>query len=284
MTPRLCCILATTLIGMGAAAARADWAQDARAAQQQIPAEYRNVGVDEHLNAQLPLDLRFYSEKAQKVTLGEVFHHDRPVVLQLGYLQCPMLCDQVSRGLVESAKKIDLNIGQDFDFLFVSIDPTDSPDLAQIKLNNYAAAYGKPGSASGFHFLVGAQDDIQQLAAAVGFRYQPAHNGQFAHPAVAMVITPDGKIARYLYGINFPPQTLRLSLVEASHGKIGSSVDQILLICLCYDPATGKYSMAAVNLMKIGGILTLILLGGAIFWMVKRGSHAQPVNGETEIN
>lgn len=156
MTPRLCCILATTLIGMGAAAARADWAQDARAAQQQIPAEYRNVGVDEHLNAQLPLDLRFYSEKAQKVTLGEVFHHDRPVVLQLGYLQCPMLCDQVSRGLVESAKKIDLNIGQDFDFLFVSIDPTDSPDLAQIKLNNYAAAYGKPGSASGFHFLVRA--------------------------------------------------------------------------------------------------------------------------------
>jgi protein SCO1 len=284
MKPGLCLFVAGLLIGMGASAVRADWAADALAAQQKIPAAYRNVGVDEHLNAQLPLDLRFYDEKAQKVTLGDMFHHDRPVILQLGYLQCPMLCDQVSRGLVESAKKIDLNIGQDFDFLFVSIDPTDSPDLAQIKLNNYAAAYGKPGSASGFHFLVGKQDQIEQLAAAVGFRYQPAHNGQFAHPAVAMVITPDGKIARYLYGLNFPPETLRLSLVEASHGKIGSSIDQVLLICLSFDPATGKYSMAAINLMKIGGIVTLMVLGGAIFWMVRHGSHARPIDEEAETN
>jgi protein SCO1/2 len=272
------------LIAVGTSIARANWAQDATNAQQQVPAAYRNVGIDEHLNAQLPLDLRFYNENAQKVTLGDMFHHGRPVVLQLGYLQCPMLCDQVSRGLVESAKKIDLDIGKDFDFLFVSIDPTDSPDLAKIKLNSYAAAYGKPGSASGFHFLVGTESQIKQLAAAVGFRYQPAHNGQFAHPAVAMVITPDGKIARYLYGINFPSQTLRLSLVEASHGKIGSSIDQILLICLCFDPATGKYSWAATNLMKIGGILTLVVLGGSIFLMVKHNSHGDGAEENTGTN
>lgn len=275
--------LAAMLMAIGTPAARANWADDATAGTQ-LPAAYRNVGVDEHLNSQLPLDLQFINEKAQFVRLGDLFHHDRPVLLQLGYLQCPMLCDQVSRGLVDSSKEIGLDIGKDFDFVFVSIDPTDSADLAQIKLNNYVKEYGKPGSASGFHFLVGTQKEIEQLAAAVGFRYQPAPNGQFAHPAVAMVITPDGKISRYLYGITFPEQTLRLSLVEASQGKIGTSVDQILLICLHWDPTTGKYSMTAMNLMRIGGILTMMVLGGAVFWMVKRGSQASRLDEKTETN
>jgi protein SCO1 len=276
-------LILAAVITAGAGMARANWAPDDSAGTQ-LPAAYRNVGVDEHLNAALPLDLQFFDEHAQHVTLGQFFHPDRPVLLQLGYLQCPMLCDQVSRGLVDSAKNVGLDIGKDFDFVFVSIDPTDSPDIAQLKKDSYVKEYGKPDSAGGFHFLVGRQAQIEQLAAAVGFRYQPAPNGQFAHPAVAMVITPDGKISRYLYGLTFPQQTLRLSLVEASQGKIGTSIDQILLICLHWDPTTGKYSWAAMTLMRIGGIVTLIVLGGAVFWMVKRGSHASRLDGKTGTN
>ncbi|MGD0462439.1 MAG: SCO family protein [Tepidisphaeraceae bacterium] len=265
--------LAAMLIAIGARAARASWAPDAGAGSQ-LPAAYRNVGVDEHLNAQLPLDLQFFDDKAQHVRLGELLHPNRPVLLQLGYLECPMLCDTVSRALVDSSKKIGLDIGKDFDFVFVSIDPTDSADLAGLKKDSYVMEYDKPGSASGFHVLVGRQPEIEQIARVVGFRYQPARNGQFAHPAVAMVITPDGRISRYLYGVTFPEQTLRLSLVEASQGKIGTSLDQILLICLHWDPDQGKYSWAAMNLMRMGGILTMIALGGAIFWMVRHGSNA----------
>jgi protein SCO1/2 len=246
------------------------------AAGAQLPPAYRNVGVDEHLNLQLPLDVTFYDENAQFVTLGQLLRPDRPILLQLGYLECPMLCDTISRSLVDSAKKIDLDIGKDFDFVFVSIDPTDSPDLAKLKKNSYVTEYDKPGSAGGFHILVGKPKEIEAIAAAVGFRYQPADNGQFAHPAVAMILTPDGRISRYLYGVTFPEQTLRLSLVEASQGKIGTTADRILLICLHWDPTAGKYSWAAMNLMRMGGVLTMLALGSAVFWMVWRGSHPKP--------
>ncbi|MGD0138595.1 MAG: SCO family protein [Tepidisphaeraceae bacterium] len=246
------------------------------AAGTQLPAAYRNVGVDEHLNLQLPLDVQFYDENAQFVTLAQLLRPNRPILMQLGYLECPMLCDTISRSLVDSAKKIDLDIGKDFDFVFVSIDPTDSPDLAKLKKNSYVMEYDKPGSAGGFHVLVGKPKEIEEIATAVGFRYQPANNGQFAHPAVAMIITPDGRISRYLYGVSFPPQTLRLSLVEASRGKIGTTVDQILLICLHWDPTAGKYSWAAMNLMRMAGVLTMLVLGSAISWMVWRGWHPKP--------
>jgi protein SCO1/2 len=272
-------ILAGLLISISAGVSRAAWAPDSSAgAKAQLPLAYRNVGIDEHLNSELPLDLRFIDEKAQYVTLGQLFHPNRPVLLQLGYLECPMLCDTISRGLVDSSKKIGLQIGKDFDFVFVSIDPTDSADLARLKKDSYVTEYDRPGSEGGFHVLVGRQPEIDKIAKAVGYRYQPAENGQFAHAAVAMVITPDGKISRYLYGVTFPSQVLRLSLVEASHGKIGTSLDQILLICLHWDPNDGKYSWAAMNLMRVGGVLTMMLLGGAIFWMVKRGSHGSRGN------
>jgi protein SCO1 len=268
-------ILAAMLMTIGAEAARAAWTPDPSAGtKSELPAAYRNVGIDEHLNSQLPLELQFFDEKAQFVTLGQLFHPNRPVLLQLGYLECPMLCDTISRGLVDSSKKIGLDIGKDFDFVFISIDPSDSADLARLKKDSYVTEYDKPGSASGFHVLVGHQAEIDKIAKAVGYRYQPAENGQFAHPAVAMVITPDGKISRYLYGVTFPSQVLRLSLVEASQGKIGTSLDQILLICLHWDPNDGKYSWAAMNLMRVGGVLTMMVLGGAIFWMVKRGAHS----------
>jgi protein SCO1/2 len=243
------------------------------AAGTQLPAAYRNVGIDEHLNLQLPLDVNLYDENAQFVTLAQLLRPNRPILLQLGYLECPMLCDTISRSLVDSAKKIDLDIGKDFDFVFVSIDPSDTPTLATLKRNSYITEYDKPGSAGGFHVLVGKPVEIEAIAKAVGFRYQPADNGQFAHPAVAIILTPDGRISRYLYGVTFPPQTLRLSLVEASKGKIGTTADRILLICLHWDPTTGKYTWAAVNLMRMGGVLTMAVLASAIFWLVRRGRH-----------
>jgi len=273
--------LAVVLIAISAPLARATWAPDASGGNQ-LPLAYRNVGVDEHLNSSLPLDLQFFDENAQHIRLGDLLHPNRPVLLQLGYLECPMLCDTISRGLVDSSKKIGLDIGKDFDFVFVSIDPSDSADLARLKKDSYVTEYDKPGSASGFHVLVGRQAEIDQIARAVGYRYQPAKNGQFAHPAVAIVITPDGKISRYLYGVTFPSQTLRLSLVEASQGKIGTSLDQILLICLHWDPDDGKYSWAAMNLMRMGGIVTMMVLGGAVFWMVKRGAHMRQMDEGTE--
>jgi protein SCO1 len=260
--------------------ARADDVSPVAAQGTQVPGAYRNVGVTEHLNAQLPTDLKFYDEAGQDITLGQLLKPDRPIILQLGYLGCPMLCDTIARSLVDSANKIDLKIGKDFDYVFVSIDPTDTPTLATLKRNSYAAEYDKPGSLYGFHILVGRQKEIDALASAVGFRYQTAPNGQFAHPAVAMIITPEGKISRYLYGVTFPEQTLRLSLVEASHEKIGSSVDEILLICLHWDPTQGKYSMTAMNMMRVGGVLTIMCFGSAIFWMSRKHSRTEVDKGQ----
>jgi protein SCO1/2 len=256
-------------------------AEDSQTADKsQLPAAYRNVGVDEHLNLELPLDSRLYDENGQYTSLRAMLHANRPILLQLGYLGCPMLCDTLSRSVVDSAKRLDLTIGKDFDFVFVSIDPTDTPALATLKRNTYIQQYGRAGSQDGFHFLVAKPREIDDIATAAGFRYQAAPNGQFAHPAVVLVVTPEGKISRYLYGLSFPEQTLHLSLVEASQEKIGTTMDQILLICLHWDPSTGKYSLAAMNLMRIGGIITMAALGGAIFWMVKRGPHPQTIENQ----
>lgn len=279
-------IIAAALAAMIALAmpARGEDVSPVAAPGTSVPGAYRDVGVNEHLNAQVPLDLQFFDENGQPLKLGELLRPNHPMLLQLGYLGCPMLCDTIARGLIDSAKKIDLDLGKDFDFVFVSIDPTDTPTLATLKRNSYLAEYDRAGATPGIRVLVGRQREIDALARAIGYRYQPAPNGQFAHPAVAMVITPEGKISRYLYGITFPEQTLQLSLVEASHEKIGSSVDQILLICLQWDPTKGKYSMAAMNLMRIGGVLTMMCLGSAIFWMTRRHSQAMTRDDKGGMN
>ena len=279
MAPRCLAAILVLVVTAFAGNVRADDSQIS-ASGDQAPLAYRNVGVVEHLDRQLPLDARLYNEDGQYVTLRQILKPNRPMLLQLGYLGCPMLCDTIARSLVDSARKINLDIGKDFDYAFISIDPTDTPTLATLKRNSYVTEYDRPGSAGGFHFLVAKPNEIAELANAVGFGFKPAQNGQFAHPAVAMVITPEGRISRYLYppreGAWFPEQTVRLSLVEASHGKIGSSVDQILLICLQYDPQQGKYSMAALNLVRIGGVMTMMVLGSAIFLMVRRSARCPP--------
>jgi protein SCO1/2 len=271
--PRCFAAIFAVVLSIGLSGARGEDAQ-VSASGDQVPLAYRNVGVVEHLNRQLPLDARLYDEDGQYTSLRQILKPNRPLLLQLGYLGCPMLCDTIARSLVDSARKIDLNIGKDFDYVFISIDPTDTPTLATLKRNSYVTEYDRPGSAGGFHILVAQPNEIAEMANAVGFGYKPAQNGQFAHPAVAMVITPEGRISKYLYppkeGAWFPEQPLRRALADASQEKIGSSEDQILLICL--QLVKGTYSFFAMNLMRVGGVMTMMVLGSAIFWMVRRGS------------
>jgi protein SCO1/2 len=225
------------------------------------PDELKNIGLDEHLNAQLPLDLAFVDETNHPVKLRDYFTGNKPVVLQLGYYGCPMLCDLISRGATASLKPLPLTAGTDFEVVFISIDPHEDWTLAQGKKRSYVTEYGRPGSAGGWHFLTGREEQIHQIAKAVGFNYKwVASAGQFSHPAGLILCTPEGKISRYLYGVKFDEKTLRLSLVEAGEGKIGTTTDRFLLTCFQYDGHQGRYAMTAMSLMRWGGALTLIAL------------------------
>ena len=234
------------------------------------PEELKNITVDEHLNTQLPLDLTFTDERNQTVQLGQYFSGNKPVVLQLGYYGCPMLCDLVSRGLTKSLKTVELNAGSDFEVVFISIDPNETWQLAQGKKRSYVTEYARPGTENGWHFLTGKADQIEKVAKAFGFNYKwVASVGQFSHPAAIAVCTPAGKISRYLYGVQFEEQTLRLSLVEASQGKIGTTVDHFILTCFQYDGKQGKYAMTAMAVMRVGGALTVLILGGTLLVLFK---------------
>jgi protein SCO1/2 len=262
-----------TIVACGVIPARA---QDTTG-QSERPQQYRNAGVDEHPNAQVPTDLTFYNETGQPIQLGSYFHPNRPVILQLGYFDCPKLCDVISRGVVDTVKQINLVGGKDFVYLFVSINPGESPNLAAVKRENYIEQYGKPGEGDGFHFMVGEPKNITALADAVGFRYQEVDlPGQYAHPAVIFILTPDGKISRYLYGVSVPPETMRLSLVEASQGKIGDSFDKLALMFCCYDITSGKYTLMAFRLMQVASVFTVAILGGSVLWMFRHGSRRRP--------
>jgi protein SCO1/2 len=268
-------ILLTGLAAWGMVCLAADRCRaDAPASAQYVPPQYRNVGVDEYPNAQLPLDTPFYDEKGQTVPLGTFFQPNRPVILQLGYFDCPKLCDWISRGCCDSLRDMDLKGGKEFTYLFVSINPVESPNLAAVKRESFLAEYGKPGEGDGFHCLVGDSGSIKTLAQAVGFRYNVLGNtGQFAHPAVLFILTPDGKISRYLYGVSFPPKTMRLSLVEASKGKVGDSWDKLALMICCYDVATGQYAVTAMAMMNIAGVLTVFVIGGWLSWLFMHDPH-----------
>ncbi len=236
-----------------------------------VPDELKNVAVDEHAGTTLPLDLPFRDEQDQPVALRQFFTGKKPVILQLGYYQCPMLCDLVSKGLLDSLEKVKLDAGKDFEVVFVSIDPHETPALAALKKQSYVREYGRSGGATGWHFLTGQAEQISQLSKAVGFNFKwvPAVR-QFSHPAVLTVCTPDGRLSRYLYGVQFEPKTLRLSVVEASDGKVGSAMDQIFLTCFQYDGHQGKYAFAAMGLMRAGGILTIIIVATSVYRMLRR--------------
>ncbi len=230
-----------------------------------LPAALRNVGLDQKLNAQIPLNLVFRNEAGGETPLASYFG-SRPVVLALVYYQCPMLCTQILNGMVMSLRTLSLNSGQDFEVIAVSIDPTETPALAARKKAEYLKRYAR-GSA-GWHFLTGAESQIKQLAAAVGFRYAyDPQTKQYAHASAIMVVTPSGRLSRYFYGIEYAPRDLRLGLVEASENKIGTPVDQVLLYCFHYDPHTGKYSAIVMNVVRLAGLLTLLILAPLLIWL-----------------
>lgn len=234
------------------------------------PQLLRDVGVDQKLNEQVPLDLPFLDETGKSVRLRDYFG-ERPVVLALVYYECPMLCTQVLNGLVRSLQNLNLDVGRQFTVLSVSINPRETPELALAKQKMYTGIYGRSGGSAGWHFLTGQQPAIEQLAKSVGFRYayDPV-SGQYAHATAIMVLTPEGKISRYFYGIEYPSRDLRLGLVEASAGKVGSPVDQVLLFCYHYDPTTGKYGLVISNIVRAAGLATALALGIFMVVMFRR--------------
>jgi len=235
-----------------------------------MPPALRDVGIDQNLDAPLPADLHFVDADGRPVRLGD-FLGKRPVVLALVYYDCPMLCGLVLNGLLKSLRAIRLEVGTDFDVVVCSIDPAEKPPLAASKRSVYLKAYGRPRSAAGWHFLTGDAESIERLASAVGFRYRydPATR-QFAHASGIMVATPAGKLARYLYGIEYSARDLRLALVEAAAGRIGTAADRVLLFCYHYDPKTGRYGVAILRVIRVLGSATVLALACWIAVMVGR--------------
>lgn len=243
----------------------------------------KDLTIDEHPGAALPLDLELKDDAGRTVSLRKYFDGQKPVVLQFGYFECPMLCGLVSRGLADSLKDIPLSAGKDFQVVYVSIDPTETPDLARRKKESYLQEYGRPGAADGWHLLTGGEAQVAALAKAAGFQYQWVPSAkQFAHPAVLMVGTPDGKLSRYLYGVSFDPKTVRLSLVEASGGKIGTTTDRFILTCLKYDGHQGRYAFAAIGLMRIAGAVTVLAVGFVLVRLFRR--EARGLAGPGRMN
>jgi len=246
------------------------------------------IGVDEQLGAQLPLDLSFRDEQGQTVQLRDFFDGRHAVLFNFAYFTCPTLCSFVLDGMVNSAKDVDWTAGDQYQIVTISIDPRDTPERALAKRQEMLAKYGRPAAAHGWHFLTGTESEIDRATRAAGFRYfYHQANQQYAHPAIVMAMTPDGKFARYLYGLEYPPNDLRLSLLEASRGHTLSTTDRIVLFCYHYDPGTHEYSLVAVNVMKLGGVLTMLafaLFFAVLFWRMRKrrrlarvGEHHVPV-------
>ena len=235
------------------------------------PPGLKNVGIEQHLDEQIPLDLTFRDETGKTVRLGDYFGQ-KPVVLSLVYYRCPMLCSEVLSGMASALRILKFDIGKDFNVLTVSFDPHDTPEIATAKKAEYIKRYGRDGAAGGWHFLTGDQESIDALTKAVGFQYEyDPKTGQFAHTTAIMVLTPKGKIAQYYYGVEYAPKDLRLGLVQASHEKIGTVVDEVLLYCYHYDPATGKYGAVISRILKLAGGATILLLGGLLLILFRHG-------------
>ena len=238
------------------------------------PAILDKVGIQQKLNAQLPLNLTFNDETGKAVQLGQFFGK-HPAILALVYFQCPMLCSEELNGLTGALKMVDMTPGKDFDIIVVSIDPSEGPVLASAKKASYLRRYGKPETAAGWHFLTGTQPNIDALTKAVGFGYTriPGPDGkltQFAHASSIQIVTPEGKLAQYYMGVEYSPKDLRLGLVEASNNKIGSPVDNILTYCYHYDPVTNTHSLIVARVVQLGGAVTVLILGGFMLLMFRQ--------------
>ena len=230
--------------------------------------QFDGIGIEQKLNAQVPLDTVFHNEEGDSVPLRAYFGQ-KPVLLAPVYFRCPMLCSQVLSGVVAGLRPLSLKPGRDFDVVAISFDPADTPAVATQKRDYYSHSYSSRDGTAGWHFLTGSQTSIRSVMQAVGFHYRwdVAHN-MFIHASGVMILTPDGHLARYLYGVDYEPKDLKLSLIEASHDRIGSPVDQILLFCYHYDPKTGKYGAVVVNMLRAAAVLMLgvLAIGGWCLW------------------
>ncbi len=234
------------------------------------PEILRNVGIDQRLNEQLPLDLSFRDEAGQTVPLQKYFE-EKPVVIALVYYECPMLCTQVLNGLVETLRPLSFDVGEQFEVITVSFDPRETPELAARKKSVYLQRYDRKGTEAGWHFLTGDSLAIQQLTEALGFRYKyDPFTKQYVHASGIIVATPQGKLARYFFGIEYPTRDLRFALIEAADNRIGSVVDQVLMYCFHYDPSAGKYSLAVLNVLRVAGVATVLMLGTFMIVMLRR--------------
>ena len=240
-----------------------------KAATEQIPL-LKEVGIDQKLDAQIPLDLEFSDEQGQPVKLGQFFGA-RPVVMALVYYECPMLCTQVLNGFAGSLQGMSFTVGQEFEVLVVSFDPGETPAMAAERKREFVRRYIRDAREANIHFLTGREASIKALTNAVGFRYTyDAAIDQYAHPAAITVLTPQGHVSRYLYGIEFAPRDLKLALVEASAGRVGTFVEQAMLFCYHYDPETGKYGLVIMNFVRAAGALTVLLMAGWIVLSLRR--------------
>lgn len=284
MIDRLLRNLRPTAAALAAAVAlSAVLAEETASAQINItPPELRGVDIVERPDNRLPLEAKFTDDAGREVALGDYFKGDRPVILQLGYNRCPMLCNLVLNGVFDGLKGVDWVPGEKFELLSVSVDPGESTGLARAKKEAYLADFERPGASRGVHFLTGAAEQSQAVADAVGFSYRLQEDGEYAHAAAIFLITPDGRVSRYMYGTRFEPSDLRMALLEASEGRIGTTLDRFILWCHVYDPNASGYVLQARRIMTIGGFVTVVALaaGLAMFWRAdfkrRRSAAAAP--------
>lgn len=231
------------------------------------PNVIKDIDIEQKLDQQVPLDLAFKDETGRDIKLHEYFHQGRPIILVLAYYECPMLCTQVLNGLVTTLRPLKFDVSKEFDVVVVSFDPKETPGLARDKKAAYVDDYKRPGTERGWHFLTGSQESIEAITNAVGFKYKYDEAiDQYAHAAGITVLTPEGKVSRYFYGIEYSTRDLRMGLVDASANKIGTLADRVMYLCYHYDPSTGQYGLLTMRLLKAGGLLTMATLG--TFWAV----------------
>ncbi|MES2857273.1 MAG: SCO family protein [Bdellovibrionota bacterium] len=270
------CLVIAALLASPASAFARDTVGIREGLQNETPEQLKGVGITEHLGETIDLDAPFTDHNGQPATLRQYVANGKPVFLSLAYYSCPSLCNYHLNGALDSFRKIPQPLGQEFNAVVISVEPKETAEIAKAKRQTYLDAYGRPEGEKGWHFLVGAQASIDKITKQVGFNYHwDEKQQQWAHASVAVIVTPDGRISRYLYGIVFDPKTVRLSMVEASSGQIGTVIDKLILFCFHFDPTTSKYSLYAFNVMRGGAVLILLLMGIFIapFWI--RSSRRQ---------
>jgi protein SCO1/2 len=241
-----------------------------------LPGSLVGVGIDQKLDAQVPLGTMLRDEAGREVPLSTFFQSGKPVLLAPVYYRCPMLCTQILSGMESALKVVSLDPGKDFEVVAISFDPKDTPEIAAAKKQNYLRRYRRPGTANGWHFLTGEEANVRALTDAIGFHYKyDPKTDQYAHASAIMILTPEGRVSKYFYGVEYSPRDIRLGLVDASHNKIGTPVDEVLLFCFHYDPATGKYGAVAMNLLRISAAAFLLVGGMAIVIALRRDSRGR---------